>query len=387
MATVADTDISKLDADTLLDQYPLPEYLRENVRPGLEMLLQSGAEMSDLNANGRARLLFQIHDDLGRLKQITDDRKNNPEIADVEIIEPLFIVGLPRCGTSVLHALLNEDPNVRAPLQWEIAYPSPPPERATELTDPRISKYDAYLWEQFGGDPKELLKGHPLGAMIPQECGSFMTSSFQSSNYCMLQRLPRFYEWFQSVDATFRYEVHKMWLQQLSWKNPRKHWVLKIQEHMYKMRELRTVYPDAIFIQPHRDPTQVVASISQLMYVIRSPAYDEPGKEKIGQEFLSLWSDGIEAMMDYRAKTPDLPIHDMRFKDLLTDPVDTIRKAYAQFGRELSEEGAQSVLRWLDENPADKHGKRSYSLEEFGLDEETVRDRFARYTETYHDFI
>lgn len=387
MATVADTDISKLDADSLLDQYPLPEYLRENVRPGLEMLLQSGAEMSDLNANGRARLLFQIHDDLGRLKQIADDRKKNPEIADVEIIEPLFIVGLPRCGTSVLHALLNEDPNVRAPLQWEIAYPSPPPERATELTDPRISKYDAYLWEQFGGDPKELLKGHPLGAMIPQECGSFMTSSFQSSNYCMLQRLPRFYEWFQSVDATFRYEVHKMWLQQLSWKNPRKHWVLKIQEHMYKMRELRTVYPDAIFIQPHRDPTQVVASISQLMYVIRSPAYDEPGKEKIGQEFLNLWSDGIEAMMDYRAKTPDLPIHDIRFKDLLTDPVDTIRKAYAQFGRELSEEGAQCVLRWLDENPADKHGKRSYSLEEFGLDEETVRNRFARYTETYHDFI
>lgn len=387
MATVADTDISKLDADTLLDQYPLPEYLRENVRPGLEMLLQSGAEMTDLNTNGRARLLFQIHDDLGRLKQIADDRKNNPEIADVEIIEPLFIVGLPRCGTSVLHALLNEDPNVRAPLQWEIAYPSPPPERATELTDPRISKYDAYLWEQFGGDPKELLKGHPLGAMIPQECGSFMTSSFQSSNYCMLQRLPRFYEWFQGVDATFRYEVHKMWLQQLSWKNPRKHWVLKIQEHMYKMRELRTVYPDAIFIQPHRDPTQVVASISQLMYVIRSPAYDEPGKERIGQEFLNLWSDGIEAMMDYRAKTPNLPIHDMRFKDLLTDPVGTIRKAYAQFGRELSEEGEQSVLRWLDENPADKHGKRSYSLEEFGLDEQTVRNRFARYTETYHDFV
>ncbi|OYX64399.1 MAG: sulfotransferase family protein [Novosphingobium sp. 32-60-15] len=387
MASHSQPDVLALDADRLLDEHPLPEYLRENVRPGLEMLLLSAAEMTDLNANGRARLLFSIHDDLGRLKQIADDRARFPEIADVEIREPLFIVGLPRCGTSVLHALLNEDPNVRAPLQWEIAYPSPPPERATETTDPRIAKYDAYLWESFGGDPKELLKGHPLGAMIPQECGSFMTSSFQSSNVCMLQRLPRFYEWFKGIDATFRYEVHKMWLQQLSWKNPRKHWVLKIQEHMYKMRELRTVYPDAIFIQPHRDPAQVVASISQLMYVIRSPAYDEPGKDKIGQEFLNLWSDGIEAMMDYRAANPDLPIHDMRFKDLITDPVATIRKAYAQFGRELSDEGAASVLQWLAENPADKHGKRSYSLEEFGLDEQTVRSRFARYTETYRDFV
>ncbi len=387
MATVADTDISALDADTLLDQYPLPDYLRENVRPGLEMLLRSGAEMTDMNANGRARLLFGIHDDLGRLKQIADDRARYPEIAEVEIREPLFIVGLPRCGTSVLHALINEDPQVRCPLQWEIAHPSPPPEKATELTDPRIAEFDAYLWKTFGGDPKEALKGHPMGAMIPQECGSFMTTSFQSSNVCMLQRLPRFYEWFKQIDATFRYEVHKMWLQHLSWKNPRKHWVLKIQEHMYKMRELRTVYPDAIFIQPHRDPNQVVASISQLMYVIRQPAYDEPGKEKIGREFLDLWADGIEAMMDYRAATPDLPIHDMRYKELITDPVGTIRKAYAQFDRELTDEGAEGVLRWLRENPADKHGKRSYSLEEFGLDEQTVSDRFARYTETYREFI
>lgn len=387
MAALQEAVIEPLDADKLLDQYPLPDYLRKNVRPGLEMLIRSSTEMTDLNANGRARLAFGIHDDLTRLKQIADDRARFPEIAEVEIREPLFIVGLPRCGTSVLHALINEDPDVRTPLQWEIAAPSPPPEKATELSDPRIAQYNAYLWQHLGGDPKDVLKGHPLGAMIPQECGSFMTSSFQGSNVAMLQHLPRFYQWFKGVDATFRYEVHKMWLQHLSWKNPRKHWVLKIQEHMYKMRELRTVYPDAIFIQPHRDPTQVIASISQLMYVIRQPAYDEPGKDKIGREFLNLWSDGIEAMMDYRAATPDLPIHDMRYKDLIADPVGTIRKAYAQFGRELTGEGAQGVLRWLRENPADKHGKRSYSLEEFGLDEQTVCDRFARYMQTYRDFI
>ena len=380
-------DFGKLTADELLEQYPLSDYLRENVRPGLTELIQSVREVDDLNENGLNRVLFTIHDDLARLKQISDDRQRYPEIAEVEIKQPLFILGLPRCGTSVLHALINEDPDVRCPLQWEVAYPSPPPERATETTDPRIEKYFAYLRQFVGGDLGEVMKAHPISAMIPQECGSFMTTSFQSSNVNMLSRLPRFYDWFKGVDATFRYEVHKMWLQHLGWKNPRKHWVLKIQEHMYKMRELRTVYPDAIFIQPHRDPTQVIASISQLMYALRQPAYDEPGKDKIGREFLNLWSDGIEAMMDYRDATPDLPIHDMRYKELIADPVATIRKAYAQFGRELTDEGAEGVLRWLRENPADKHGKRSYSLEEFGLDEKTVRDRFARYMNNYHDFI
>lgn len=380
-------DFGKLTADELLEQYPLSDYLRENVRPGLTELIQSVREVDDLNENGLNRVLFTIHDDLARLKQISDDRQRYPEIAEVEIKQPLFILGLPRCGTSVLHALINEDPDVRCPLQWEVAYPSPPPERTTETTDPRIEKYFDYLRQLVGGDLGEVMKAHPISAMIPQECGSFMTTSFQSSNVNMLSRLPRFYDWFKGVDATFRYEVHKMWLQHLGWKNPRKHWVLKIQEHMYKMRELRTVYPDAIFIQPHRDPTQVIASISQLMYALRQPAYDEPGKDKIGHEFLNLWSDGIEAMMDYRDATPDLPIHDMRYKELIADPVATIRKAYAQFGRELTDEGAEGVLRWLRENPADKHGKRSYSLEEFGLDEKTVRDRFARYMNNYHDFI
>ena len=91
--------------------------------------------------------------------------------------------------------------------------------------------------------------------------------------------------------------------------------------------------------------------------------------------------------MNYREATPDLRIHDMRFKELITDPVGTIRQAYAQFGRELSDEGAAQVLGWLAENPADKHGKRTYSLEEFGLDEATVRARFARYTDMFRDYV
>ena len=386
MATVQ-TEFDALNADAFLDQYPMSDYLRDNVRIGLTELLRSAAEMTDLNANGRKRLLFGIHDDLSRLKQIADDRARYPEIGDVEIREPLFILGLPRCGTSVLHALINEDPDVRAPLQWEVSYPSPPPEKATELTDPRIAKFSDYIFEQLGGDPKDVMKGHPIGPMIPQECGSFMTTSFHSSNPCMMANLPRFYDWFKGADVTFRYEVHKMWLQHLGWHNPRKHWVLKIQEHMYKMRELRAVYPDAIFIQPHRDPSQVIASISQLIWVIRQPAYDEQDKAVLGREFLNLWYDGVEALMDYRDAHPDLPIHDMRYKDLIADPVATIRKAYAQFGRELSDAGAQGVLTWLRENPADKHGKRSYSLEEFGLDDATVRQKFARYSENYRDYI
>tara|TARA_R110000772_G_scaffold268731_1_gene398334 strand:- start:43850 stop:45031 length:1182 start_codon:yes stop_codon:yes gene_type:complete len=374
-------------ADDLLAQYPMSDHLINNLRPGLAELLKDLASRKDINSNGVQRNLHNIHDDLARLKAIYDDRVRYPEIANVEIKQPLFILGLPRCGTSLLHALMESDPSVRAPLQWEVAYPSPPPETVKSKTDPRIAQYDAYLRAQFGGDYTELMKGHPLGPMIPQECGSFMTTSFQSTNPSMMTHLPDYYRWVCNTDVSFRYEVHKMWLQQLSWRNPGKHWVLKIQEHMYKMRELRAVYPDALFIQPHRDPATVIASISQLIRVIRTPAYDQIDSHALGKELLYLWWDGVKCMIDYRKANPSLPIYDMRFNDLVSAPVKTIRAAYEYFNWEFTDASAKGIVEWLNENPVDKHGARSYSLEEFGLDETLIHNVFAEYCEIYGKYF
>jgi hypothetical protein len=374
-------------ADALLDQYPLPDEMRVKVWEGLSELTASLEEDVTMNANGHARALHALHDDLRRLKAIVDDRARYPGIADVQIRQPLFILGLPRCGTSFLHAMIDGDPQVRTPLMWEVAEPSPPPEAASFDSDPRIARFDDHLRAQLGGDFHELLKAHPLGARIPQECGSIMTTSFQSSNPCMFNRLPRFYAWFKGIDATFRYDVHKMWLQHLSWHNPRTHWVLKIQEHMYKMPALRAVYPDAIFVQPHRDPTTVIASISQLIRVIREPAYDCQDLHALGREFLQLWWDGVKCLIDYRAQHPDLPIYDVPYRDLVARPVPAIRGMYERFGWEFTPAAEQGIFDWLRGNPAGKHGTRSYSLEELGLTEAQVRARFAEYIELYRDFI
>ena len=66
----------------------------------------------------------------GRLK-MADDRKRFPGIAAEQITAPVFVIGLPRSGTTFLHNLLTQDPRNRSPLTWEIMFPSPPPERET----------------------------------------------------------------------------------------------------------------------------------------------------------------------------------------------------------------------------------------------------------------
>src|SRR3546814_18496493 len=114
----------------------------------------------------------------------------------------MFILGLPRCGTSLLHALIDGDPQIRTPLMWEVADPSPPPEAETFETDPRIARFDGYIERELGGKAAALMNAHPIGAKIPKACGSFMTTSFQRNNQVLSTRIPAFYRWYIGADSS-----------------------------------------------------------------------------------------------------------------------------------------------------------------------------------------
>src|SRR5262245_15087734 len=76
-------------------------------------------------------------------------RRAYPEIAKVDVHQPIVVVGLPRTGSTILHDILARDPASRAPLTWECNEPCPAPETATFASDPRIAASEA---EPAGGD-------------------------------------------------------------------------------------------------------------------------------------------------------------------------------------------------------------------------------------------
>jgi hypothetical protein len=382
------TTITKLepDADRLLDEASLPDDLRGGVRPGLAAALASLAAESAFSIKGRQRAVEYFRDNLRRLSAIAADRAAYPGIASVEIDRPVFILGLPRCGTSLLHALIGADRSVRTPLMWEVAAPSPPPEAASFDHDPRADGFDAYVEANFHGKWADVRKAHPIGARIPQECGMMLETSFRSLNPTMLFRLADYYQWYLKADSTFAYQVHKMWLQHLAWKNPRKRWVLKVQEHMYHVPELLSVYPDALIVQPHRDPVTVMASISRLIEVIRSVSMEHQDRAELGRELMHLWHDGQRRLMALR-KARTLPIHDMRYKDIARDPVGAARGVYDFAGIDFTPTAEAAMQAWLADNPADKHGRHSYSLADYGLTEDGVREVYADYIATYAEYL
>jgi Sulfotransferase family len=374
-------------AAVLLDGIELPDRHLAGVKPGLTAVCDALARERDLSSVGRERAIQLLADNLRRLRAILDDRNRYPEITRVQPVRPVFILGLPRCGTSLLHALMGSDPSVRTPLQWEVAAPSPPPEAATFDSDPRAAAFDAYVDKEFVGKWADVRKAHPIGARIPQECGMILETAFCGINPSMLFKVEPFFEWYVQADTTYGYEVHRMWLQHLGWRNPRRYWVLKVQEHMYHLPELLKVYPDALFIQPHRDPVTVMASISALIRTIRSVSFEAQDATALGEEMLRLWHEGQVRMMAYRKAHPGLRVYDMRYKDLAANPVEAVRAAYRFHGMEFTDAAAAAIRRWLVENPADKHGRHTYRLEDFNLTESRIRDVYADYIAAYRDYI
>ena len=370
-----------------LDRILLPPKMIADVRSGLDAALAALAAEQGLSPDGRTRALAHFADNLRRLSEIAATRAEHPEIADVVIDRPVFILGLPRCGTSLLHALISADPTVRTPLSWEVAAPSPPPEAATYDTDPRADAFDAYVDAAFQGKWADVRKAHPIGARIPQECGMILETGFTSINLTMLYRLPQYYRWYLGADATTAYSIHRMWLQHLAWHNPRDRWVLKVQEHTYHLPELLQVYPDAMLVQPHRDPVTVMASISRLIEVIRSIGFDHQDRAALGQELLHLWHDGQVRLMALRQARPQLAIHDMRYTDIARDPVGAVRDVYGFAGIPFGPATEGHVRAWLADNPADKHGRHAYTLADFDMTEDEVRRVYADYIAAYAAFI
>jgi hypothetical protein len=374
-------------ADAMMVAGGLSGEFAAGVRPGLTAALTALEVESGLSDEGRGRALAQFQDNLRRLAAIASDRSAYPEIADVVIDRPVFILGLPRCGTSILHALIGADPGVRTPLQWEVAAPSPPPEAATFDNDPRADSFDAYVAANFTGAWADVLKAHPIGARIPQECGMMLETAFQGINPAMLFSLPSYYDWYKDADTTFGYQVHKMWLQHLAWKNPRKRWVLKVQEHAYHLPELMSVYPDAVLVQPHRDPVTVMASISRLIEVIRSVSFGTIDRTALGQELLHLWHDGQMRSMAFRKANPNVKVLDIRFKDIVADPVAAVRQVYNHADMDFTAATQMAVSGWWAANPADKHGQHKYVLSDYGLTREQVERVYADYIATYREYL
>jgi hypothetical protein len=343
-----------------------------------ERLARATEEESRLTLTGRIAIRSYLIDLLVNRLQLQRDRTKDPRIAAEPITRPVFILGLPRTGTTLLHNLIAQDDAVRVPLTWEVMYPSPPP-RAVEVDDTRIARCTRALrWlDRLAPDFKRV---HPVGALLPQECIAITTHAFASIQFHTTQRVPAYEDWLEQAPMEGAYLCHREFLQQLQRHGGGRRWVLKAPGHLFALDALLAVYPDACLVQTHRDPLRIVGSIASHGVVLRAAFSDAVDPGEVARDWSARWAAALARALRMRdASAAHGRFLDLRYDEIVRDPIAAVRAIYAHADLELRPEAEQRMRVFMAANPQDRHGPHRYTLEQYGLDRDQEASRYAGY--------
>jgi len=352
-------------------------------RDGLALLADGLINEANLSALG----VEIAHGDLLRALvnrlEIVAWRAAHAEVAQQQIHQPIVIVGQPRTGTTILYDLLSLDPNLRAPLTWEVDAPCPPPQPSTYADDPRIAQAQATI-EMSEQIIPGFLAFHPMGALVGQECVRIFASQFCSMIFSVQYRLPTYYRWLlHDADHHNAYRFHRVFLQHLQSGVPGQ-WLLKSPAHLWQLDTLLDEYPDAVVVQTHRDPLNVISSISALTHHLRRMSTDESTVADCAAQSYEEIVVGLEREMALRDSgvLPAGRVTDVRYSDFVRNPLAIIKSIYERLGRDLHPAVEQQMRDHLVVHPGDG-GANRYTWSDTGLDAGEVRMRVRDYQDRY----
>ena len=223
-----------------------------------------------------------------------------------------------------------------------------------------------------------------MGALVGQECVRITASEFVSMIFSVQYRLPSYYRWLlYEADHVGAYRFHRIFLQHLQ-SGVSGQWLLKSPAHLWHLDALLAEYPDALIVQTHRDPLNVISSIAALTHHLRRMGSDESNIAECAAQSYEEIVVGLEREMALRdsGAVPAGRVIDVLFTDFMNDPWTTIKDIYDKLGRELRADTAQRMRDFLAAHPGDGGGGR-YTWSDTGLDAAEVRDRVSAYQDRY----
>ena len=359
----------------------LEDFGSDSFREGLEILVRS-VECAELPRPEVKGLLYGVcAKALANRLRVVEYVGRAPGILAERVERPLFLIGMPRSGTTLASYLLDQDPARRSLLLWEAWESVPPASTETLRSDPRCLALLAEQGAELARAPDQV-RPHYEFANGPTECIRLHAQDFKALMFEGYMPLREYARWMLGADMTSAYAYQKLCLQLLQSRAPGI-WSLKMPSHALHIEWLHGVFPDARIVWLQRDPYRALGSL----FAMKSHSWQlRCGREDLAwlrEHYVGQLAEHVRRPMEFQRRRGLDALYCLSYAELVRDPVGAMRALYAWTGDELSSETEKRMAAWLARNPQGRFGRLEYSLERFGLSVRELEPRFAEYIETY----
>ena len=308
---------------------------------------------------------------------------DHPEIHDIEIREPIIVVGLPRSGTTHLVNLIAADTRLRSMPLWESQAPVAEENPTRGEDDPRWLRCQQ-AWEQMQTMSPLTSAMHPMNPDHIHEELELMLPDFSSYNQEWVARVPKWVDYYRSHDQRPHYDYMKTGLKILQWYMPRDRWVLKCPQHLEQLGPLVETFPDATFAVTHRDPVAVIQSAATITCYGARMRYKTTDPEW----YVAYWAKRIEQLLSASVRDrhllPEDRTIDVLFHEFMKDDLAMVEQIYEVAGLPMTESARNEIKAHLRDHERGKYGKVVYDVrKDFGSEPEELRDPFDFYMERF----
>lgn len=242
---------------------------------------------------------------------------------------PIFILGHWRTGTTLLHEFMILDPRHGYPTTYECLDPN-----HFLLTEGLFTRFLSFLmpsrrpmdnmkagWDRPQEDEFALCM---LGQKSPYLTIAFPNNGFACQDYLDLEHL-------SPAKVRGWKRTFKQFLKEVTYKSG-KRLVLKSPPHTARIKVLKEMFPDALFVHIVRDPYVVFPSTVHLWKTLyRTHGLQKPTFAGLEEHVLATFSRMYERLEEGKKLLNPKQFFELRYEDLVKDPVGQLARVYDHF--------------------------------------------------------
>jgi hypothetical protein len=273
--------------------------------------------------------------------------------------DPIFVIGHWRSGTTMLHELLAADPRHTAPTTYQSFVPL----HAVLSERTAVRRLGFLLPASRPMDNMALGWNRPqdeelalccMGAPSPLPTIAFPNRAMQDPEYLTLKNLSP-----AELDAWKR--IWFGFLRMVLYRRPGQ-LVLKSNQYAFRLEALDQMFPNARYVHIFRDPFAVFPSTDHFWRTMyRTYGLQVPRFENLKDFIFDTYLKMSESIASARTAIGER-WHDLRYEDLVGDPLGELRDLYAHLDLGDFGEAGPAITAWLAEQS--DYRTNSYDLPE-----------------------